>query len=133
MAKRKAPKTAFKKGVSGNPKGRPKLSEDMIKVRSAVGKAMDQLGDMLSMTIVELKEIINNPESTAIQVLFANAIIKKDWRIVESVINRTYGKPKETLDFNGKIDVSNTTEQLQKLTTEQLKDIRAILKGHESK
>lgn len=133
MAKRKAPKTAFKKGQSGNPNGRPKLSEDMIKVRGAVGKAIAQLGDMITMTVSELKEIINNPESTAIQVLFANAIIKKDWRIVESVINRTYGKPKETLDLNGKIDISNTTEELQKLTTKQLKDIRGILKGHESK
>lgn len=74
----------WKKGESGNPKGRPKLPS-MKAIMEAV------LGD------------VQNGKSAAEAIMMAmrNKAIKGDVRAAEFIIDRAYGKAKENIELSG--------------------------------
>ena len=72
---RKAPKTAFKPGQSGNPKGRPKQTQEQK-------DALEQIRAMAPEAVAQLRKMINDPKTRA------DARI----RAIEIVLERTYGK-----------------------------------------
>lgn len=94
----------FKKGQSGNPKGRPRkfvcqLKEQGYK-RSEIN---DTIQVMMSMTMEELKEKVwDNPNSTVMEKTIASAIKKGiergDMTTLETLLDRVFGKPKMTVD-----------------------------------
>ena len=100
----------FKKGQSGNPKGRPKkyvsLLVDNGYKRSEIN---DTIQAMLSMTMQELQEVYSNPDATILEKTIANAMRKSlekgSLYSIETLISRTYGMPKqETENTNINVD-----------------------------
>lgn len=103
----------FTKGVSGNPKGRPRKYCSTLK---AQGYKLTEVNDciqvMIQMTLNELKEVYNNANATALEKTIAGAIKKSlergDLASIETLLNRVYGKPKETVDasLSGEVKVT---------------------------
>lgn len=87
-ARRRGAKTQFKKGQSGNPNGQPKKIP-----------ALDQLlADVLS-------EEQNGIEAAkAILMALRKSAIKGDVRAAEVLLDRAYGKAKQTIDVDAKVD-----------------------------
>lgn len=116
MAKEDIEKHQFKKGESGNPKGRPKkwvstLTDSGYKM----GEVRDCILVMMAMNMDELKDAFENPNATALEKTVAGAIRKSITKgslySMETLMDRVFGKPKETVDSHVEIkDTTHTTE-----------------------
>ena len=80
--KRKAPKSAFKKGVSGNPGGRPKKTQEELDLVAACKEKAPE-------ALATIAKIMTEGENERNRLAAAQAIIE-----------RGYGKPKETVEAN---------------------------------
>jgi len=74
----------FKKGQSGNPKGRPKLPSMKTIMESVLGDIKD-----------------GKSAAEAIMMAMRNKAIKGDVRAAEFIIDRAYGKAKESIELSG--------------------------------
>ena len=72
---RKAPSTAFKPGQSGNPKGRPKQTQEQK-------DALAQIRALAPEAAMRLQQIVNDPESKSDVLL----------RAIDIILDRAYGK-----------------------------------------
>lgn len=106
----------FKKGQSGNPKGRPKK---WVSTLTDSGYKMSEVRDcilaMMAMNMEELKDAFENPNATALEKTVAGAIRKSITKgslySMETLMDRVFGKPKETVDSHVEIkDTTHTTE-----------------------
>lgn len=94
----------FKKGQSGNPKGRPKKYVLSLKQE---GYKMTEINDtiqaMVGMNVDELKKVYENEKATILEKTVAAALRKGlqkgDLANIETLMNRIYGKPKEKVDI----------------------------------
>ena len=86
-------KTQFKKGRSGNPKGRPKLPDLKEALQNVLGESKDG--------------------KTALDVIFlalrAKAA-KGDVRAAELLMDRAYGKSKQVIDMNASVEVKDISD-----------------------
>lgn len=86
-------KTQFKKGQSGNPKGRPKLPDLKEALENILGETKDG--------------------KTALDAIFmalrAKAA-KGDVRAAELLMDRAYGKSKQTIDMNASVEVKDISD-----------------------
>lgn len=99
--KRKAPKTAFKPGVSGNPGGRAKV----------VGELRDLARTHTATALNTLIELMQHDPNGKVRLEAANA-----------VLDRGYGKPSQSVSVDA--DVRTTvTKKLADLTDEELAEI----------
>ncbi len=99
--KRKAPKTAWRKGQSGNPGGRPK-------------------------EVAEVRELSRQYTEEAIQTLVTlmqSAKLERTRLAAASeLLDRGYGRPAQAIDLGGPIPILNyEAERLTKLTDKELK------------
>jgi len=78
----------FKKGESGNPKGRPKLPSMKAILESVLGDTKD-----------------GKTACEAIMMAMRNKAIKGDVRCAEFIIDRAYGKAKESIEVTGSTNV----------------------------
>lgn len=104
----------FKKGQSGNPKGRPRK---WVSTLTDQGYKMSEVRDcilaMMAMTMDELKDAYENTNATALEKTVSNAIRKSIQKgslySMETLLDRVFGKPKETLDNHISGEIKNIT------------------------
>lgn len=95
----------FKKGHSGNLKGRPrKYICELREQGYKVSEVNDAIQVLMSMTLEELKEVYTNPKATVLEKTIAGAIRKSIEKgslySIETLLTRCFGKPKEQLDLS---------------------------------
>jgi hypothetical protein len=101
----------FVKGQSGNPNGRPRKWITSLKEEGyKLSEVNDVIQVMMSMTISELKSIMEDDNATILEKTIANAMRKSLQKgslySIDTLLTRVYGKPKETIDTNNKTELS---------------------------
>lgn len=95
----------YKKGQSGNPSGRPKMSPDERKlVRMTKQEIARMLNMVADMTMDQMQERFRDPETKVLEKLFIKTLVdglKGDSvKAAEFILTRTIGKPKESMDVS---------------------------------
>lgn len=118
--------TQFKKGVSGNPKGRLPLTKEQRAMRELT---LDSLRNVIKASLTgnvdDLKEIATNPETSALEVGFATAVLKAiksgDPAVLERFAERIVGKIPDDIRITATADIkltalaaSTTDDELKK-------------------
>ena len=101
----------FNPGESGNPNGRPSKYVSLLKDQGyKLSEINDSIMALLSMDINELKEVFENPKATVLEKAVAGAIRKSIEKgslyNIETIITRAMGKPKESNDHTGEININ---------------------------
>jgi sugar lactone lactonase YvrE len=102
----------MKKGQTLNPNGRPKKYVTLLKEQGyKLSEVNDTIQTIMSMDMDELKQVWDNPKATILEKTIANALMtslkKGSLYSIDTLLNRVYGKPKETsqVTTDGKIEV----------------------------
>jgi hypothetical protein len=100
------------KGETNNPNGRPKKYVTLLKEQGyKLSEVNDTIQTIMSMDMDELKQVWDNPKATILEKTIANALMtslkKGSLYSIDTLLNRVYGKPKETsqVTTDGKIEV----------------------------
>lgn len=112
----------WKKGESGNPKGRPKKIALQLKREGySLWEINDTIQQMVSLELDDLKEIYQNPKATILEKTIAAALKKGlqkgDLNSIETLLNRVYGKPKEKMDITTDGEAINKNQYEIKIIT----------------
>jgi Glu-tRNA(Gln) amidotransferase subunit E-like FAD-binding protein len=109
----------WKKGESGNPNGRPKklVSQLMINRKFSMSQINDIIQQLVGLTQPELQEISFADNATMIEKTVAEALLKSLQRgnldAIETLLNRIYGKPQESVDITTKGDKVDNKIQIE--------------------
>lgn len=100
----------FKPGQTGNPNGRPPISAEQRELRKLTIKSYGEVIETaLNGTVADLKALIENPSTPAIQVGVATSIMRAikdgDPSVLEMFAARIVGKIPDTININS----NNTT------------------------
>lgn len=100
------------KGETMNPNGRPKKYVTLLKEQGyKLSEVNDTIQTIMAMDLEELKSVWDNPKATILEKTIANALRKSlekgSLYSIDTLLNRVYGKPKETsqVTTDGKIEV----------------------------
>lgn len=105
-------KGTFKKGQTGNPNGRPRLSPEIKAIRKLSAEYIREIADMILMEDwAMLQEVSNSSTVPPIQRLYAKALLvaerRGDISALEQFLNRAIGKVKEHVEHSGKITLED--------------------------
>lgn len=102
----------LEKGETANPNGRPKKYVTLLKEQGyKLSEVNDTIQTIMAMDLEELKQVWDNPKATILEKTIANALRKSlekgSLYSIDTLLNRVYGKPKETsqVTTDGKIEV----------------------------
>lgn len=91
-------KGQFVKGQSGNPKGRPKLRVETVKVKNALRVDIARALHMLTLSHEEIKEREQEFHKSVLHDYVMTAIQTGDWKVISNLLDRLMGKPQESVD-----------------------------------
>lgn len=102
----------WKKGQSGNPKGRPPKIYTILKETGYSGQDIQTaFGELAWYTQEDLKRLASAKDTPAIIKITANSLLKaitaKDFRRVKEILEYVLGKPKQGIDLSGKLESVN--------------------------
>lgn len=102
--KRKAPRTAWKKGQSGNPRGAPKRGESWAELIHRVGQMTPGEAAAQSLALAEkllsIGEGVTLKEAVVLRV-YADLLFQPDARMFVALMERAEGKLTDTLRLGG--------------------------------
>lgn len=114
--KRKAPRTAWKKGQSGNPAGAPKRGESWAEIIKVYGDMTPQeIADKAKDIAGQLKKIgngISMKEAVVIRI-FASLMFEPSSSLWKELMERTDGKITDSLDLSNKDGSLKPTDNSQ--------------------
>lgn len=100
------------KGETNNPNGRPRKYVSLLKEQGyKLSEVNDCIQAIMAMDLEELKSVWDNPKATILEKTIANALRKSlekgSLYSIDTLLNRVYGKPKETsqVTTDGRIEV----------------------------
>ncbi len=109
--------TSFKKGKSGNPKGRPRKGVSaVLSALEAAGheevnaeQVRATMGRMLNLSRAELIALGKKKDTPIMDELIARALVGTGgWDALQSLLDRAHGKAKQAIDMDVKGDQSIT-------------------------
>lgn len=91
----------LQKGETANPNGRPKKYVTLLRESGyKLSEVNDTIQTIMAMDLEELKQVWDNPKATVLEKTIANALKKSlekgSLYSIDTLLNRVYGKPKET-------------------------------------
>jgi hypothetical protein len=94
-------KTKWKPGESGNPSGRPRKIYSQLKdLGYSQAQAVETLQVLIALSLDELRKVEASEDCTALERIVAASIVnghkKKSLYNVMAILERVYGKPKES-------------------------------------
>lgn len=104
----------FKKGHSGNPKGRPrKLVNTLIREMSEDGvralkptQVISAYEILLNMTQAEVKKLSVDPDQPIFIRVICKAIISnRGVEMINEMLDRAHGKSRQSMELNGKLEM----------------------------
>jgi len=101
----------FKKGHPGNPKGRPKIPDDLKRIRKKYSKEVIQgmIAKCLDISVSKLEDILKNKENKIIDHLIGRVvlmgIVHGDHTRLNFILDRLIGKVTDKLEFEGKEEI----------------------------
>lgn len=119
--------TKFKKGISGNPKGRPKLANDLKAARAQYANDLEAcIYKYSEHTKDEMLRALKDPKTPALDLVVLNiltkAITKGDQQRLGFLLDRTIGKVKERImtenvNLNAEVEVTkeDILDRIQKV------------------
>lgn len=117
--------TRFKPGMSGNPSGRPGIPKDLRSVKPLSQDSVNRIiSKYASMTLAELDKSSTDPNTPAIELIYASAIkaaiLDGDTNRLEAILNRGIGKVRDNVAVTTRNESLNEepTEKLLKLVKE---------------
>lgn len=128
MAKPKSPESKektgkghrFTKGESGNPKGRPKLPEEIkASRRMAYGEMLESIIEVRNMSAADLK-VLDMEKVPLGKRAIISAYAKSDFRGIREYEDRLFGRPQESVSISGedggpvKVDLGAWKAKLEK-------------------
>lgn len=109
----------FKKGEDErrHMEGRPKKFTTLLKEHGySLSEVNDSIQAIMSMDEKQIKEVLKNEDATMLEKTVARAIIKSYEKgslySIDTLLNRVYGKPKETINQTVEAKVVNVTLNL---------------------
>ena len=95
----------FKKGQSGNPKGRPPMPEDLRQIKKLSPALIRNIIAKLSrMSRIELEKHIKQSTTPMLEATIGNvyhkALVNGDYMRMNFLLDRTIGKVKDEIDMN---------------------------------
>lgn len=122
----------FKKGVSGNPNGRPKKGKAFAEL---IDKELLRLKQEMSQKDGSLRNV-NGKQMLAIT-LVRLALFSEDEKIklqaIEKIMDRIDGKPVQTVDMDASVEQTNISVfdniDVSKLSTKQKENLEDVLKS----
>jgi hypothetical protein len=108
----------YKKGQSGNKKGRPKKFVLTLKKEGyKLNEINDTIQAMMAMDLNDLKDIWDNESSTILEKTVAGALRKslegRKLDSLETLLTRVYGRPKEKVDVQQDINITQHNIKLK--------------------
>lgn len=104
MANKTPTKTSYKKGVSGNPKGRPKMDPELKALLDVTKTTYRTIAvKYFNMTKKELAGVKQNDSMTMLEWTFVKCLLKVhdkgDYATLDKMMDRVIGKVKDEVDL----------------------------------